>query len=226
MIALVVLIAYVGGADRRALRTLQPESVLVVVQPVAKGTAADALGNAVQVKQIPHSAKAQGAVSAVSELGKRVSAVDLVPGEQVLSSRFVDQANLQSAQVPAGMQEVTVLLTSQRVYGGRPTPGDKVGIFLTDNQAKTTKLGLNGVLVTRVQGGAQLQASTPAAGSASAAQSSSASEVNIMITVALNTHDAERLVWAAENGKVWMSLQNKATDTAGSSVVNPDNFAR
>ncbi|WOP17748.1 Flp pilus assembly protein CpaB [Raineyella sp. LH-20] len=226
ILAAAVLILYVGGADRRATRALEPQSVLVVVAPVARGTAADALGSAVQEKQLPGSAKAEDAVASVADLGKRIAAVDLVPGEQVLASRFVDPAALESATVPDGLQEVSVLLTSEQAYGGRPAPGDRVGVFLSSNDTpKPTRLALGNTLVTRVQGGVQSSAKT-AAGTAAAVQPSSAPEVKVMVTLAVSTHDAEKVVWAAEHGSIWLSLQNKATDTTGSSTVTSENFSK
>ena len=189
VVAALILVSYVNGADQRARSALDPVPVLVVVSPVAKGTAATALGSEVQVKQVPKSAVAEGAVTSVAALGNRVASVDLVPGEQVLSSRFVDPASLQSVTIPKGMQEVSVLLTSKRVYGGDPQVGDRVGVFLSNQDS--TKLVLNDVLITRVQGGgAAAPAKTGTLGSSSNSASSTAQDVNVLVTFALTTHQA------------------------------------
>ena len=223
IVAAFILVNYVNGADQRARSALDPVPVLVVVAPVAKGTAATALGNEVQVKQIPKSAIAEGAVGSVADLGNRVAAVDLVPGEQVLSSRFVDAASLQSVSIPKGMQEVSILLTSKRVYGGNPQAGDHVGVFLTSGDS--TKLVFNDVLITRVAGGGTTPPASGGVGSGSSAnQAGTAQDVNVMVTFALTTHQAEQIVWTAEHGTIWLSLQNKDTNTSGSIAVTPGNY--
>lgn len=222
LVAALVLISYVGGADSRAASKLDPVPVLVVVSPIAKGTAATSLKNAVQVKQLPKSAVAQGAVTSTAQLGTRVADVDLVPGEQVLASRFVDPTSLQAVSIPKGLQEVSVMLTAQRVYGGQAAPGDSVGLFLSTKDPGTTKLVLDHVLVTRVRSTAGTQ--TTSSGVSSSSQSSTVEDSNVLVTFALGTHDAERVVWAAEHGSIWLSLQNNATDTKGSAVVSQDNF--
>ena len=222
LFAALILIGYVGGADRRAASKLDPVPVLVVVSPIAKGTAATELKNAVQVKQLPKSAVAEGAVRDVSQLGTRVADVGLVPGEQVLGSRFVSPTSLQAVSIPKGFQEVSVMLTTQRVYGGKPAAGDKVGVFLSTKSPGTTKLVLNDVLLTRVQSAGVVQASSGVGGGSS--QSSAVNDDNVLVTFALKTHDAERVVWTAEHGTIWLSLQNSDTDTKGSSVVSQDNF--
>lgn len=217
VIAAVILVAYVGGADQRAAAALEPQSVLVVVEPVAKGTAAESLGASVEVRQVPRSALAEGAAPDVSAISGKVASIDLVPGEQVLASRFVDPADLQSVQVPAGMQEISVMLSSERVYGGRPAAGDTVGVFVTQNE--TTKVVLNRVLVTRAEGGAAAQAAAADA----AAEGSQAPQSEILLTLALDTDDAEKVVWAKENGTIWLSLQNQQTNTGGSRAVTAEN---
>lgn len=223
VLAAVLLLSYVAGADRRAAAALEPERVLVVAEPVARGTAAESLGSSVEVREVPGSAIAEGAVSDVAELAGRVTAVDLVPGEQVLAARFVDPADLESAQVPAGLQEVSIQLNAERVYGGRPAAGDTVGVFVTDTDARTTKAVVNNVLVTRVQGGVQAPVPTD---NGTAQETSSAPEATILLTLALNTRDAEMVVWGKENGGVWLSLQNADTNTSGSRAVTPENFSQ
>ncbi|MDA8439615.1 MAG: RcpC/CpaB family pilus assembly protein [Propionibacterium sp.] len=218
-----ILVTYVNGADARARSALDPVPVLVVVSPVAKGTAATALGGSVQVKQLPRTAIAEGAVSSVADLGSRVAAVDLVPGEQVLTSRFVNATSLQGVSIPNGMQEVSVMLTSKQVYGGNPQAGDKVGVFLTSGDS--TKLVFNNVLISHVEGGSAVApAQSGGAGSSQAESGAAAQDANVMITFALTTHEAEQIVWTAEHGTIWLSLQNKDTNTSGSAVVNSGNY--
>ncbi len=128
-----VLTAYVSGADQRALQGAAAVQVLVVKAPIAAGTAADKLTDLVSVQSVPAKSEAVGAVASLDKLAGKVASVDLVPGEQLISSRFVDPAALKAktaagkVDVPAGMQEVSILLEPQRVVGGDLAAGDTVG---------------------------------------------------------------------------------------------------
>src|SRR3712207_556137 len=82
------LVAYVQGAEDRAIAGEQVVPVLVVRQDVSKGTRAEDLGEAVEVERVPAKVKAEGAVSDLAALSGKVAAVDLVAGEQVVASRF------------------------------------------------------------------------------------------------------------------------------------------
>src|SRR4051794_28275219 len=84
----VVLLAYVRGADSRALAGVQTVGVLVVDQPIPEGTPAEDLTALVRTEQLPARAAVPGRVSDLSALAGEVATVDLQPGEQLLASRF------------------------------------------------------------------------------------------------------------------------------------------
>src|SRR5688500_14014848 len=117
-----VLLAYVNGADARALAGTRTVEVLVVDEPVPAGTAGDALTELVTTKLLPAKAALGGRVTDLADLSGRVSTVDLLVGEQLLSSRFALPQDVQApgtVEVPDGLQEVSILLEPQRAVGGR-----------------------------------------------------------------------------------------------------------
>src|SRR3954465_14812453 len=130
----VVLVAYVRGADARAAAGLQTVPVLVVQQLVPAGTPADQLADKVDTELVPAKTAVPGRVLHLADLAGKVAAVDLQPGEQLLAGRFKAPGELRAAgtvDVPAGDQEVSVLLEPQRAVGGRLAAGDKVGVYLS-----------------------------------------------------------------------------------------------
>jgi pilus assembly protein CpaB len=203
----VVLVVAVRSADQAAVAGAQLQSVLVVRTEVPAGTAADRLGDAVAVEQIPAKYVAEDAVADVGDLSGLVAAVALKPGEQVLSSRFATTTELASSgvhiAVPEGMQEVSIAVDLQRIAGGAVGPGGRVGVFASYDDAsqgsKTTTLLLNQVLVTAIASTVDPDAETQAQGL-------------VLVTLALNAEDAQAVVNAAEFGHIWMSAQNDATE--------------
>ncbi len=163
LVGTVILVAYVRGADARALAGVETTSVLVVTRPVPEGTPASELERSVRLEQVPVKVTPAGTVSDLADLGDRVATVDLQAGEQVLASRFVDESSLLppgTVEPRPGDSEVSVLLEPQRAIGGRLAAGDEIGVYVSmdlsgnvdddpeDEQIGTSYATLHGVLVT------------------------------------------------------------------------------
>jgi pilus assembly protein CpaB len=235
IIGTVLLLTYVNGADRRALADVQTQDVYVVQKSIPAGAAADAVSAAVALKPIPKAAIPADPVTDLTALKGKVTSVALEPGEQLLSSRLVDPAALATpgrAEVPSGMQELTVRLPIERVIGGALAPGDTVGVLLSlpkeDNAPAQTELAYHKVLVTAVQLSSGAYAGEAAAGSQqgssgglnSSTKSSSQPAGDYLITLARPAADAERIVYATEFGKVYLTKEPAAAQENTSGVVD------
>lgn len=220
-----VLLAYVRGADARALAGASPVAVLVVDQPVPAGTAGDELAAFVTTATLPASAALDGRVTDLSDLSGRVATVDLQVGEQLLTSRFVKPADRQTAgtvEVSEGLQEISVLLEPQRVVGARLAAGDTVGVYLSqklpDGTGQTSAV-LHRVLVSQVQGAPSPV--DPAAEGETETVASGAPASSLMVTLALTAKDAETVVFGMEHGTLWLSLETDGDETSGTRVLDP-----
>jgi pilus assembly protein CpaB len=131
VIGTVLLVVYVQGADNRAAQGLDPVNVLVVKEQVPAGTKAEDLNNYVELAAIPQSAVPEGALEGLGDQTGKVTSVALEPGEQLLTSRLVDPRELVPGTVPVpdGMEEVTLLLSPERLLGGRIEAGDTVTVY-------------------------------------------------------------------------------------------------
>lgn len=236
---------YVNSAERRALAGQELVEVYVVRAPIPSGTAAEDISGLVGVEQVPVKVQAAGAVTSLPVLAGQVVAVDLVPGEQLVTSRFVQRSQFADRQagvdVPEDMVEVTLELDSQRAVGGLLEAGQTVAVLasfdplgqsqtavpvdgktvpipaaavsgLGGETANSTDLLLRKVLVTAVQ--------APAADAAldKAQQLTTAPGETIFVTLAVRPFDAERLVFTAEFGSVWLAVERETvpdTDEPG-----------
>lgn len=235
-----VLANYVSAADQRALRGAESVQVYVVAAPIASGTAADKLLPLITLQSLPAKAVAIGAVTDLAQLAGRVSTVDLVPGEQLIEGRFADPASIKaknaetgSVPLPPGMQEVTIQLDPQRVVGGQLTAGDTVGVLFsfgggsigasTNAAAEpVTHMSMQKVLVTAVQGVAAKP--TPATGGPDQSGSAPAAipAGAVLVTLARTAPDVEKLVYAAENGKIWLSKEPSSASETGTRELTRD----
>lgn len=223
-----VLLAYVRGADQRALAGVQTVEVLVVDELIPEGTPASEVAGLVRTELLPAKAVLADRVTDVGSLAGQVAAVDLLPGEQLVAGRFVDpgaRGAPGTVPVPDGLQEISVLLEPQRAVGGRLAAGDTVGIFVSltmeDGTAASHEV-LHRVLVTQVQG-APAAAPTGEAGEPQTASSGPAPSGALLITLAVEARDAETVVFGAEHGTVWLSLEPEGAVTDGTEITHQGN---
>ncbi len=127
-----LLVGYVRGAEDRALAGEEVAEVLVVDKPIAEGTPASALTPFVRTEKVPVKVQAEGAVADLATLAELVASTDLLPGEQLVSSRFVAAEALQEhdrIEAPADTLEVTISISPERALGGQLVPGDVVAVI-------------------------------------------------------------------------------------------------
>lgn len=205
VVGVVLIVSYVQGADQRAMAGTKTEQVLVVSKPVPAGTPVSALDASLQLRSIPAAAVVDGAMTSLSKSAGTVTAVNLVPGEQLLRSRLVKPNAVNSSGTvppPKGLQEITVQLGPERTVGARLKAGDTVGVYLSfAENPQETQLVLQKVLVTNVQG-------APAKQQSGTNQATAAPTGSLMVTFAVTAAEAQKIVYTAEFGTIWLSLEN------------------
>ena len=223
-----VLLAYVRGADARALAGTRTVEVLVVDELIPQGTPGSELADLVRTEVLPAKAALQGRVTDLSSLAGRVSTVDLQPGEQLLASRFEDPDDLQAAgtvAVPEGLQEVSVLLEPQRAVGGRLAAGDTVGVLVSlkfEDGTSASHAVLHDVLVTQVQGAPAPP--DPDGETETASAGAAAPSASLMVTLAVSAAQAEAVVFGIEHGTLWLTLEPNGADISGTDVITQGNI--
>lgn len=231
VIGTVLLVVYVQGADSRAAQGLEPVDVLVVKESVPAGTKAADLIKYVQSEAIPQSAVPDGALRSLDEQAGRVTSVDLEAGEQLLASRLVDPKELVpgTVPVPEGMEEVTLLLSPERILGGRLEAGDSVTVYTSfraedsmpadapvpaevKGWKQSTGLLFHDVLITAVQKAAP-DTKKPETTDSSGSADSKVEMPNgsAYVTVARSDADAAKLVFGAEFGTIWLAKQTDSS---------------
>ena len=238
-----VLVRYVQGADERALAGEETVEVLVVNTAVPRGAAAEDLRGKVDTVLVPTKVQAPGSVADLSALAGTFASVDLVPGEQLLASRFVSAEELNALDdfvVPDGLLELTLSLSPERALGGELRPGDEVAVIasfapftLTEDETvgvqieeavddtieqseenatatktpSSTHLIIHNALVTNIQ----VERLPVTTDEASAEQSGVelAPTGNLLITLAMEPEEAERTVFSAEFGSVWLAQESE-----------------
>lgn len=233
IVGAILVVSYANGADSRAVQNLEPVSVMVVQKAIPAGTPVAALQTYVASQELPGKAVSKTALKNLDGQGGKVTAVELLPGEQLVAERLIQPEDLKasgSVEVPKGLQEVSFQLEPQRVVGGRIAAGDHIGIFINlkaggleaKADKETTQLTVHKVLVTSVQR-APVASPSPAPsanGSGAPAQDTTLPTGSLLLTVAVNDVDATKIVYAAEFATMWLSKEPlDATDSGRPGIM-------
>ena len=241
------VLLYVHGANTRALAGQRAVSALVAAQAIPAGTSASAaLRQGMLVSQkLPASSVPADAVATISpDLSGLVVSATVQPGELLLRPLLVTSAQVTGAGVlaiPNGMVAVTIPLCLPAAVAGYVQPGSKVAVFDTysvrsaqvsqscsgtsqSQSAQTaggvrTRVVLPRVLVISVGSApAKSGTSTTALGSTSAAASTSGP---VLVTMAVNQSDAERLIQLTETGLPYLALLTASSQTGFDTGLQP-----
>ena len=224
-IATMVVYLYLLGVKRQSSGG---ELVTVVVseRDVPAGTDLDDLiaEGAVTTRSIPRSALVQGAITQSSELKGRESTAAIAAGEQITTGRLRGSEQLPggSLGIPDGFQAVTLPLEAPRVAGGLLQRSDHVTIFGTFTNIASSQGSSPASTVTLVADVQVLRVTKPSEDSVG----SGSNNTDSWVTLALKPRDAQKVVFAQEQGSVWMSLLPPNQHGVSSRAVNATQLVR
>ncbi|MBT8246952.1 MAG: hypothetical protein HKO63_12640 [Acidimicrobiia bacterium] len=234
-----VLVQYVNGADDRALEGTETVEVLVVSDTIPEGSSIQDVSARVESQRVPVTAQAVGSVATLNGFEGQVTAVDLVPGEQVIAARFVTPVQFSDAQeyvVPDDLLAVTLSLSPDRALGGELTPGNLVAVIASfepfditgvipsedpdaDDVEPTVLEGTDlktpnssGIIVHKaIVTNVQVEA-LPAPDNTESAEAQGvelAPTGNLLVTIAAEAPYIEKIVFTAEWGSVWLAIEGE-----------------
>ena len=214
LVATAALVVYVNGADRRAISGQEPRMVWVAAQLIKAGTSGQTARNTGQIKQVPVPNKnvVAGAVLSMPQIENRYAAVDIVAGEQLLLRRWVgaeDVAGRRLLQIEPDHQALAIEMDMVRQVAGFVTPGDKVSLVLSmkrpgpgGGDLERSQFLLQNVQVLAV--GATALANSAAQGGGSRVNQGRGEVA--AVTLSIPDERVEQVVYAAENGSIYMTL--------------------
>jgi pilus assembly protein CpaB len=214
LVATAAMVVYVNGADRRAQDGLEPKVVLVAKETIPAGTSGEDAQNRQLITQVqvPRKNKVAGALFSLTQLEQRYAAVDIVKGEQLLQQRWVgaeDIAGRRLLQIPEDAQAVSLGLDITKQVAGFVTPGDKVGLVFSYKEKQSsdsvdkTHFLLQNIQVLAVGATALPNGSTQSGGRVNQGRGS---QNLTAVTLAIPKQHVERVVFAAENGSIYLTL--------------------
>jgi pilus assembly protein CpaB len=191
------------------------ETVLVASGLIQKGTSGDAIAAEQLFKPTSIASKqvSTGAIADTAQLRGRVAAADINPGQQLTAADFTANGGLLSQLAP-DQRAITVTVDSSRGMIGQIHEGDHVDVWADLESVN----GRSGSFVRLLLPDTPvLKAPTGASGGGLGGGNPQSQQANV--TLKVSTNQAGPLVYAADNGKVWLVLRPaNATSTSQSSA--------
>lgn len=210
-----LLVFYVRGSNDTSTGSGGTVQVLVVSAPIPKGTKAEDVAAKVRLQPVPTNVAAAGSLNSMSSLDGQVTVVDLGPGDQLSTSRFGPPAVSEIPGVPEGMLQVTVPVDPVRAVGGQLRTGDLVAVVASFEDPRTTRMILHKVKVTGVRTADGVTVK-------SEAQDNAPNSAVLHVTLALDAAQVERVVFAAEYGRIWLSAEPENAPSTPTKVQTRD----
>jgi pilus assembly protein CpaB len=230
-----ILMGYVNQARQAAVAEEAMVPVYVVSTVIPRSTPVADVQRQVVLTEVPARLVSPGAVTDLTQLDQSlVTGADLLAGEQLVAARFTDPRLVTRVQVPDGLQEVTISLDAQRALGGSLVVGDTVGVFAsfaaeTDTATGTatpaiTDVVLHRVLVTGVQFGMADVVAVQENMSGDDTTVTRAPNGQVLVTLAVDTAAASKIVFSAEFGSVWLTLEGPRATPGETPMVDKTNI--
>ncbi len=250
MLGVVAVLAYARQANERAVNGLKAQTVLMAAGAIPAGTSLSAAQheNLLSTEKLPDSSLSTPAVRSVTSANERLVVSGPVAKGQVLLQNMLTSAASVTASgnfvIPSGMVAVTVNLCVSEAVAGYVTPGADVAVFDTltpgnvqrtcdaqhlsipggqirSSNVATTLLVLRKAEVLAVgQNPSNPGTSGNVAVTTDPDSSSSSQEDEVLVTLAVDQADAERLILTAEVGLPYMALLGPESSTAFAPPVN------
>jgi pilus assembly protein CpaB len=212
LLGMILVFVYAGRVKAGAGVTGGTGTAFVATTDVPMGTRWEDMSGALERKNVPADVRPVTAVTSENQLNGRSTVQSIAKGQVITTSQF-NVSSTGGLDIPTGHNGVTINLGAPQGVARFVQPGSDVNVYVTYKQlpgvtnpadAVVTKLALSNVKVLANQ--IKLPTEEEAAEAAASGQASPTAE--ILLTVAVTPDQAEKLIFAKENGSVWLGLVN------------------
>jgi len=219
--------AYVSRASARAVSGLKAVTVLVAQQQIPADTPAATAwqDGSLRAEQLPAQSVSSDAIGSITaDLGSLVTSTEVMPGQVLLRPMLVPAAQVSGGlAIPGSMVAVTIPLCLPEAVAGYVRAGSQVAIFdtfSTGSMSSSESCSSGGGSISgEASGTIETRVVLPrvqvlAVGAASSGQGSgSQSQSSVLVTLAVDQADAERVIQLTETGLPYLALLTPASQT-------------
>jgi len=211
LLGMLLVFVYAGRVKAGAGVSGGSGTAFVATTDIPMGTRWEDMTGALERKNVPADVRPVTAVNTENQLNGKSTIQGIAKGQIITTSQF-NVSSSGGLDIPAGQNAVTINLGTPQGVARYIQPGAETNVYVTYKNlpgvnnpadASVTKLVLSNIKVLANQ--IKLPTEEEAAAAQAAGQAPTA---EILLTVAVTPDQAEKLIFAKENGSVWLGLVN------------------
>jgi pilus assembly protein CpaB len=207
LLGMVLVFTYAGRVKAGAGVSGGASSAYVATNDIPAGTRWEDMVGALKKKEVPGDVRPATAVSTTTQLNGKSSIQSIAKGTIVTTTQF-NTSSSGGLDIPAGQNAVTINLGVPQAVARYIQPGAETNVYVTYKGLPTTPNAADGTVTKLLLSNVKVLANQPlqpaSADTAEAANTSPAGE--ILLTMSLTPDQAEKLIFAKENGSLWLGL--------------------
>jgi pilus assembly protein CpaB len=207
VLAAVVLLVYLREYRNNVKSGGEPVSVLVAKSLIQQGTPGDVIGTTklYETSSIPKDQVKTAAFVDPASLSGQVAVTDIFPGQQLTADEFAPAATGALTQKLDATQRASEFTVSgAAALGGQLVPGNKVDVWIAINAQKAN--GVTRPVVVQLMQNVPVLSITSGSG-------------NNGVTFRATPTQIGQLIYATQNGTVWLSLRPTVGGTINRQLV-------
>lgn len=209
---------YTAGASKgdsaEPVAGAETASAYVATSDLTVGTVWEDLGDLVQKRQVPLTLRPPQAISDESQVKGKTLVRSMTKGEILTTVQF-NSDGAESLKIPKGMRALTISVPVPQGVGDYIQPGSKADIFVTFKGLPGVSTAEDATLTQLLLSDITVLANRRALSAAAQAEGTPPEFTGeVLLTLAVNVDQAEKIIFAKENGALWLTLMNPG-DPAG-----------
>lgn len=207
LIAAIAVTAYVKHYRHSVQAAGRPATVLISSGVIAKGTPGVAIAtkHLYTAQTFRESQLREGAISDVGSLRGKVARTDILKGQQLTVTDFTSAKGGLASQLAGAQRAISISIDSAHGLIGQVTTGDRVDVYAGFS---VNPIDANGVPISSGQARPVLRLimqNVPVLNVTKSAGLGASSDSTV--TLRTTSYQAQKLAFASDNGKVWLSLR-------------------
>ncbi|MGQ0679282.1 MAG: Flp pilus assembly protein CpaB [Actinomycetota bacterium] len=220
LLGMLLVFVYAGRVKAGAGSTVGAGTAFVATSDIPVGTRWEDMTGALQRKDVPGDIRPVNAITSNTQLNGKSAAQTILKGQIITSAQF-NVSSSGGLDIPAGQNAVTINLGTPQGVARYVQPGAEANVYVSykglpgtrPEDANVTKLVLSNIKVLANE----IKLPTTEEAQAAAAAGQASPQAEILLTMAVTPDQAERLIFAKENGSIWLGLVNPGDAPVGAS---------
>lgn len=208
LLGMLLVFVYAGRVKAGAGVTTGSGSAFVATTDIPVGTRFEDVVSSLKKKDVPSDVMPATAVTADNQLDGRSTVQSIAAGEIITTTQF-NTSSSGGLDIPAGTNAVTINLGVPQGVARYIQPGAEANVYVTYKDLPDVNDASEATITQLVLSNVKVLANQPAILTpAQEQQAETGTGGEILLTVAVSPDQAEKLIFAKENGSLWLGLVN------------------